>query len=648
MSNTDEPITEVAESASAPVEAAPIEGTVLPASTPVPAPEPVEADEPDDVDEDEDDEHPEGIPAAHLAAGGLSSAAVTLGSLYQLLGLPGLVGGAVLTGGSAVAYVRHRYQRRQRSTWGVSWEDGKGRRGPGRRAGSSSSVFGGALRSEGRTSRSGGRSAGGLGGVLGGRAGRSTASTSRSGALGGLLGGRGTRPSGGTERPAGRGRSGSGGSVRERAATSSTRATRSATGTTATDKTKGKNAAGPNSPIQTVRHAATATGKATRAFGRRARTAGAGTARLSRAGAQQVKKAAAWADEKTGHRAGRAYQATTKAARRAARATGRAAASQARKAGAWADRKTGGRVSTAWKAARTTSEGERTRFGAARRRAAASLGGWPGAMAAPLIALLALVVERWRAHRLRKTEKAAKAAESSADATEKSAETPKAETTTTSAAATTAQACAEAAEETTSVVHGGEGEPPITATVTCPRCGSAHEVTVPGGEAKAVVTCGCGYSITFFRIPADRPTEPAPAAPTAHRHPYALTTNRTYARRNPMVNPLVSAAADLNSVAASHAPGDMWAVTREMDQLSEIPLNVAMALRTYTMRLQSGEYPISPVVGEAMHELYARMAQLAAVAEDITALYRRIHAPDLARAEAPRNNEHLWDVGRNG
>ncbi|MDP9870475.1 MULTISPECIES: hypothetical protein [Streptosporangium] len=596
MNNTTDEPQAVETVEAAPAEVAPIEGTVLPAAMPVPAPEPDETD--DDLDEDE---RPEGIPAAHLAAGGLSSAAVTLGSLYQLLGLPGLIGGAVLSGGGAIAYVRHRHQRRQRSTWGVSWEDGKGGRGPGRRSRSGGGGAFGALRSEGRSSRSAGRSTGG--GLLAGRKGRSTGGASRSG--GAAASGYGST---GRARPAGRGRDSS-------AATSARSTTRQGT-----SAKSAQGATRQRGPLQNVRHAAASTGRAARNFGRTARRAGAGTARAVRSSASQVRKGAAWADAKTGDRAGRAYRATTAATRRAARATGRAAASQARRAGAWADRKTGQRVSTAWHATRG-AEG----FRAARRRAAATLGGWDAQLTATLVALVALLVDRWRARQAVAAEQADK----------------------------DAQAAAEAAED-----GSGDGprDPALTRVIACPRCKAEHTVTIPADEFDTWIRCGCGLKICVFREPVDPPEHvmaelaeemAADSGADDRRRPPSTTASPIHTRRNRSVsaNPLAAAAAEVNAAAAAHAPADMWDVARELDQLHEVPANIAMAVRTYTMRLQ-GEYPIDPAVVDAIHQLYQGLAQLVPVAEEIAVMFRTAHAEDLKREEAPRTNEQMWDVGR--
>lgn len=108
-------------------------------------------------------------------------------------------------------------------------------------------------------------------------------------------------------------------------------------------------------------------------------------------------------------------------------------------------------------------------------------------------------------------------------------------------------------------------------------------------------------------------------------------------------NPLAAAAAEMTAAVAAHAPADMWAVARELDQLHEVPAHVGMSIRTYTMRLQ-GDYPIHPAVVEALAELYLAHGALVEKAQEIAALFRRVHEDDLRREEAPRTNEQAWNV----
>lgn len=526
----------------APVAADPIEGAVIPPAA---------------ADHAGADQEPGGVPAAHLAAGGLSAGAVALGGLYQLLGLAGLVGGGVLAAGSGIAYVRHRYGGRQTRgrTWGVSWEDGQAARRPGRRGASAGGGVLGGLRSEARSARSGG----------GRRTGESRAAGG--GRTGGASAGRGGHRAGGL---------GSG-------PTASKDGRRSSRGTAAARADHG--------------------GRSSRNFARRASDA-------AKAAGGGVRKAASWANDKTGGRAGRA-----------ARAGVRAAASGTRRAAVWADRKTGRRVSSAYRAATT---GKDTSFRARRRRAAAVLG-WHGPLTGPVLALVAVLAGRWRARKARKAE-----------------------------TASTSETSADSAAETASEAPADD-DPAITERLICPRCSSVHTATIPAGQPETWVVCLCGLRIRVYREPTD-PGDPPDnwdqaaetnqtTATADHRRRRPYTAPTTTIRRNTTVsaNPLAAAAAELNAVAAGHAPVDMWQVARELDQLPEVPANVGMALRTYTTRLQ-GEYPIHPAVVEALGELYIAHAQLVSVAESIGPLFRQVHAEDLKREEAPRINEQAWNV----
>ncbi|GAA3039597.1 hypothetical protein [Streptosporangium longisporum] len=603
----------------------PIEGVIIPpVDRPAPAAEP--QDGPVDVDDFDDDE-PGGIPAAHLAAGGLSASATAVASLYQLLGLPGLIGGGVLAGGSAVAYVRHRYQRRQRSMAGVSWEAGRGGHGGRRSTASDSggSVFG-ALRSQGRSSRSGG--------LLGGRAGGTRSGAS--GAFGGL-GGRSRRSSstgsGGLFNE-GRSRStrgrdsksskGSGSGADRRSTTSGGASTKA--GRSAQSRTAGPVAAARNFAASRVRQSRERSAR--RPAWKDTRGAQLVESARQRAGAARNFAASRIRQVRERSRTQRATAWKDSRGAQMVESARRVLGPRARRLGAWADRRTGARVSTAWQAAR--GEGG---FTAARRRAASALGTWDAQLTASLVALVALVVEQVRRYRARKSA-AQDIRTSEQDTSNDTKENTKQDD-----------------DQPVSVVHDGTGvEPPIRATVTCPRCGVAHEVVVPGGQAKTVITCGCGYTINFFRIPATASSETAQSTPSAQtttaNQAGTVTATRIYRRNRSMsANPLAAAAAEVNAVAAAHSPEDMWTVARELDQLHEVPANIAMAVRTYTMRLQ-GEYPVDPAVVDAIHELYQGLAQLVPVAEEIAVMFRTAHAEDLKREEAPRTNEQLWDVGR--
>ncbi|MCC5582076.1 hypothetical protein IMZ11_41415 [Microtetraspora sp. AC03309] len=113
------------------------------------------------------------------------------------------------------------------------------------------------------------------------------------------------------------------------------------------------------------------------------------------------------------------------------------------------------------------------------------------------------------------------------------------------------------------------------------------------------------------------------------------------------VNPVAAAAAELAAVAAGYAPASMWQVAADLDEIAAVDGFTADALRTYSRRLD-GEYPIDPVVLDALEDLAKAHAGLVAMAEEIGVLFRQVHSEDLRRAEAPRTGEHMWNVDGQG
>jgi hypothetical protein len=122
-----------------------------------------------------------------------------------------------------------------------------------------------------------------------------------------------------------------------------------------------------------------------------------------------------------------------------------------------------------------------------------------------------------------------------------------------------------------------------------------------------------------------------------------INPTRIHQRRTMTAFPLAAGAAEMNAAAAAHAPQSMLQVANELDQFGEVPTQVALAVRTYTMRLES-DYPIHPAVVEKIQEYAIAEAQMKSLADEIGPLFRQCHAKDLERFEAPRTNEQAWDV----
>ncbi len=101
--------------------------------------------------------------------------------------------------------------------------------------------------------------------------------------------------------------------------------------------------------------------------------------------------------------------------------------------------------------------------------------------------------------------------------------------------------------------------------------------------------------------------------------------------------------ADLHTAATAYAPEDMAQVGRDLTLLPEALSNVAQALRVTMQRMQN-EFPLHPHIAEIIGQVYQLQTHTVAAAEDLIPTFRALHEADLARHEAPRVNEHMWNV----
>lgn len=145
---------------------------------------------------------------------------------------------------------------------------------------------------------------------------------------------------------------------------------------------------------------------------------------------------------------------------------------------------------------------------------------------------------------------------------------------------------------------------------------------------------------------AETPTV-APPAPVTRTMPISTALTGVTRRYTPMSHgsPLAAISGEMVASVSRYLPEDMWEVARDLDQLSQLPENVAMALRTMTRNLEVG-YPLDQRVVQMLGEFYAAIAQTSAMADQISMAFRKIHADDIKRDEAPRIAERLWNVRR--
>ena len=86
-------------------------------------------------------------------------------------------------------------------------------------------------------------------------------------------------------------------------------------------------------------------------------------------------------------------------------------------------------------------------------------------------------------------------------------------------------------------------------------------------------------------------------------------------------------------------------VGADLQRLPEALADVAAALQITVQRAQA-EYPMHPQVVEVLANCYQAMSQVASTAAEVPTAFQRLHESDIARHEAPRTNEQMWDVRR--
>lgn len=567
--------------------------------------------------EPEEERRPEGVPAGQLAVGGLSAVALAVTGVWALVGVPGLLVAGGLAAGAGALYVRRRLGlggRRRRREQTVTRTVTAGRTG-GRSGG-----LGGLLGGKTGRGRSGGAGGAGkaAGGRLGGPAGRSA---SRMPGLGGRAAGRvGAARTGAVGKSGGR----SGGAV-GRVGAARGGAGRGWFGGLGRLKSKGAPAAGGKS---TGGQAGKAGGS--KSGGSSGGQAGGGAVRRGPVGraAQAARKAAGWVNAATGGRAGRAVRAAV----RTLRTVGGQAGPAVRKAAAWVDAKSGGRagrVVAAWRTRKSSPSASRSRW-AVRGTVAGVVCGVAMGLPVWLLAVGAAAcggAAWWLRRRSRRASRASSASQ----------------TGQTGQAARSGRSAAPSAPSVSSAVAalpGGAGQAPKPGPAGQPASGQvpASVVRLPGGAGRAGRGAAAGA-----------------AGAAGRRGPYRVGGRRALPAGSPRVNrrnrmtqiqggfPLATIAAELNAAAAAYEPPDMWTVSTDLKQLPDVFVNVALALRTYTQRLE-GQYPIDQAVVQEIGQLYTGLAQLAQAAQGVEPLFRQVHEADLRRGENPRISEEKWDV----
>ncbi|MEF9912130.1 hypothetical protein RJT17_18325 [Streptomyces sp. P5-A9] len=108
----------------------------------------------------------------------------------------------------------------------------------------------------------------------------------------------------------------------------------------------------------------------------------------------------------------------------------------------------------------------------------------------------------------------------------------------------------------------------------------------------------------------------------------------------------VAVAQDVAHVYSRYEPGHMSQVAAEYEGVPAGIENVAAAINLLQVR-SNDRYPVDKQIVDAIADVYQLLMAAASAAQELMPNFRRLHAPDISRHEAPRNGEEaegMWDV----
>ncbi|MEV7294213.1 hypothetical protein AB0N79_21720 [Streptomyces microflavus] len=108
----------------------------------------------------------------------------------------------------------------------------------------------------------------------------------------------------------------------------------------------------------------------------------------------------------------------------------------------------------------------------------------------------------------------------------------------------------------------------------------------------------------------------------------------------------VAVAQDVAHVYARYEPGHMNQVAAEYEGIPAGIENIAATISLLQVR-SNDRYPVDKAVVDAITDVHQLLMAAASAAQELMPSFRRLHAPDIARHEAPRNGEEseaMWDV----
>ncbi len=135
--------------------------------------------------------------------------------------------------------------------------------------------------------------------------------------------------------------------------------------------------------------------------------------------------------------------------------------------------------------------------------------------------------------------------------------------------------------------------------------------------------------------------------PRNNEHMWNILERRqdgSYSQHQP--SHFVAVCQDIAHVYARYEPGHMREVAAEFEGIPDGIENVAAAVDLLQVR-SNDRYPVEKAVVDAIAEVHTLLMQAASAAQELMPSFRRLHAPDISRHEAPRNGEEgeaMWDA----
>ncbi|MFB6946326.1 hypothetical protein ACFWGL_38245 [Streptomyces sp. NPDC060286] len=135
--------------------------------------------------------------------------------------------------------------------------------------------------------------------------------------------------------------------------------------------------------------------------------------------------------------------------------------------------------------------------------------------------------------------------------------------------------------------------------------------------------------------------------PRPGEHMWNILERRTdggYDQRQP--SQFVAVAQDVAHVYARYEPGHMNQVAAEYEGIPAGIENIAAAINLLQVR-SNDRYPVDKAIVDAIADVHQLLMSAASAAQELMPNFRRLHAPDISRHEAPRNGEEseaMWDV----